>query len=75
MTLWPPAWQWSNYAPSGMENMTYEGVPAFASLPHFFQADSSLVAAVIGLDPQESVHQTMLDIEPNTGLTARYIPN
>ena len=70
-TLWPPAYQWGTYCPSGMENMTFEGVPAFASLPHFLDGDTSLVAAVEGLNPDYYAHQTMLDIEPNTGLTAR----
>lgn len=70
-TMWPPAWQWSNNAPSGMENMSFMGVPSFVSKPHFLNGDSSLVAAVQGLDPKTEVHQTRLDIEPNTGLTAR----
>jgi hypothetical protein len=69
---WAPAWQWSNNAPSGMENMTFFGVPSFVSKPHFLDGDSSLVANVVGLDPQAAIHQTQLDIEPNTGLTARW---
>ena len=71
-TLWPPAAQWYNFAPSGMENMSYMGVPSFVSKPHFLNGDSSLIAGVVGLDPKEEVHQTRLDIEPHTGLTARY---
>lgn len=70
-TMWPPAWQWSNNAPSGMENMSFMGVPSFVSKPHFLDGDSSLVAAMVGLNPKTEVHQTRLDIEPNTGLTAR----
>lgn len=71
-TMWPPAWQWANNAPSGMENMTFFGVPSFVSKPHFLGGDESLVAFIVGLNPQEDIHETRLDIEPNTGLTARF---
>ena len=70
-TMWPPAWQWANNAPSGMENMSFMGVPSFVSKPHFLNGDSSLAASVVGLNPKESVHETYIDVEPNTGLTAR----
>lgn len=43
--------------------------PVFMSAPHFYQGDPSLVAAINGLHPEESLHATHLDIEPITGVT------
>jgi hypothetical protein len=55
-----------------MENLTFMGVPSFASQPHFLHGDDILVSSVEGLNPEEAVHQTWLDIDAYTGLTARY---
>ncbi|KAJ1438553.1 CD36 family-domain-containing protein [Ochromonadaceae sp. CCMP2298] len=60
-----------NFAPSGMENTTLAaGLPVFVSFPHFLNGDPRLVAAVEGLNPQASIHESFLDIEPQTGLLA-----
>lgn len=71
-TVNPENAQYYNFAPSGMENTTAAvGAPVFVSFPHFLHADSRLVAAVQGLNPDELVHGSYLDIEPQTGLLAR----
>jgi hypothetical protein len=65
-------WQYNNFAPSGMENLTtVAGAPLFASKPHFLDGDRSLAGSVVGMLPRKEVHDTYLDIEPNTGELAR----
>lgn len=65
-------WQYNNFAPSGMENLTtVAGAPLFASKPHFLDGDKSLAGSVVGMLPRREVHDTYLDIEPNTGELAR----
>mmetsp|Transcript_9558 Transcript_9558/g.17942 ORF Transcript_9558/g.17942 Transcript_9558/m.17942 type:complete len:704 (-) Transcript_9558:163-2274(-) len=65
-------WQYFNYAPTGMENLTLAGgLPLFASKPHFLDAASSLQTAVSGTNARREIHDTFLDIEPNTGMLAR----
>lgn len=66
------AWQYYNYAPSGMQNLTIVATtPFFISKPHFLDADPSLVAAVVGLSPNRAIHDTYIDLEPNTGALCR----
>jgi hypothetical protein len=66
------AWQYYNNAPSGMQNLTIVATtPFFISKPHFLDADPSLVAAVTGLSPNRAIHDTYIDIEPNTGALCR----
>ena len=66
------AWQYNSYGPSGMENLTtVAGAPLFASKPHFLDGSTSLAASVIGMVPRREVHDTYLDIEPNTGALVR----
>lgn len=66
------AWQYFSYGPSGFENLTAAtGVPLFVSKPHFLDCTSTVGAAVKGLVPVRSSHDTYLDIEPRTGLLAR----
>jgi hypothetical protein len=61
--------QFYNFAPSGMENTTAAfGIPVFVSFPHFLHGDPSLVAAVEGLSPNTDVHDSVFDVEPQTGL-------
>lgn len=38
--------------------------PLFLSHPHFYNADSVLAQAVLGLDPSEKEHSLFLDIHP-----------
>lgn len=66
------AWQYYNFAPSGMQNLTQVAtLPLFLSKPHFLDGDSSLLASVQGLHPVRGIHDTYLDIEPNTGALCR----
>lgn len=52
--------------PSGLINLTScrYGAPAFASLPHFYKADSSLLDQVEGLSPNEKDHNFFITLEP-----------
>lgn len=68
-TVNPSNAQFYNFAPSGMENTTAAfGIPVFVSFPHFLHGDSRLVAAVEGLQPNEDTHDSIFDVEPQTGL-------
>jgi hypothetical protein len=61
--------QYYAFGPQGLLNATKaSNVPVFISFPHFYLADPNLVAAVEGLNPQKEIHQTYLDVEPQTGL-------
>ena len=61
--------QFYNYGPSGMENTTAAfGIPVFVSFPHFLHGDPRLVAAVQGLNPLDSKHDSVFEVEPQTGL-------
>jgi hypothetical protein len=65
-------WQWNIFGPNGLTNMTFEGAPAFGSMPHFLFGDPELLAAVEGVTPGNlDLHQTRLDVEPNTGILAQ----
>ena len=64
--------QYYNFGPSGMLNATMAaGIPTFITRPHFLGGDPVLIGAVEGLSPMKEVHQTYLDIEPQTGLLAK----
>ena len=66
------AWQYNQFGPSGLQNLTTVAtLPLFLSKPHFLDADSSLLEAVVGLSPNREIHDTTLDIEPNTGALCR----
>ncbi len=55
-----------------MENLTLAtGVPTWVSMPHFYQGDPKLAAAIEGMRPDKDTHETYLDIEPETGLLCR----
>ena len=65
-------WQYYNFAPSGMQNVTQVAtLPLFISKPHFLDGDSVLPGSVKGLTPTRDIHDTYLDIEPNTGALCR----
>ncbi|XP_058459928.1 lysosome membrane protein 2 isoform X2 [Malaya genurostris] len=51
---------------SGLLNVTLcsYGAPIFASFPHFYTGDKSLLNTVDGLDPQQEKHETFADIHP-----------
>ncbi|XP_055891427.1 lysosome membrane protein 2-like isoform X2 [Biomphalaria glabrata] len=43
-------------------------LPIIVSFPHFLYADPDVINSFIGLQPNEDEHQTLIDIEPWTGL-------
>ena len=56
--------------PSGVLNLTSvfpENAPVFASKPHFLDAFAGYRANVSGMDPDRSLHDSHLDVEPITG--------
>eukprot|EP00604_Paraphysomonas_vestita_P000985 CAMPEP_0174819136 /NCGR_PEP_ID=MMETSP1107-20130205/2183_1 /TAXON_ID=36770 /ORGANISM="Paraphysomonas vestita, Strain GFlagA" /LENGTH=502 /DNA_ID=CAMNT_0016032065 /DNA_START=665 /DNA_END=2173 /DNA_ORIENTATION=+ len=66
------AGQYYSFGPSGLENLTAAtGTTLFASKPHFLDADTILSASIVGLSPKRDIHDTYLDIEPNTGALSR----
>lgn len=48
-----------------------KGAPVVASFPHFYLADNKYVAAIEGLSPERTHHQTFLDLNPTTGVIVR----
>ena len=46
--------------------------PVVISLPHFLYAEKQLQQAVVGLSPIEDEHQTVVDLEPNTGVGVNF---
>lgn len=64
--------QYYSLGPSGLLNLTKaDNLPVFVSFPHFYMADSRLVEAVEGLSPRKEIHETVVDVEPNTGALVR----
>lgn len=43
------------------------GAPAFMSLPHFYNADPSILEYISGLAPNPKEHLTYLDLHPRWG--------
>ncbi|GFR77859.1 scavenger receptor class B member 1, partial [Elysia marginata] len=65
----------TNCLPTGLLNSTLcqepvNGLPlpVVFSFPHFLYADPSVQSSVVGLNPVEEEHQTVIDQEPWTGL-------
>ncbi|XP_026210641.1 lysosome membrane protein 2-like isoform X2 [Anabas testudineus] len=48
-----------------------KGAPVVASFPHFYLADKKYVAAIEGMSPHRTHHQTFLDLNPTTGVIVR----
>lgn len=66
--------QYYQFAQMGLLNLTKAGgnvVSLWASRPHFLGSDDRLIASVSGLSPKKEIHDTFLDVEPNSGLLAR----
>jgi len=55
--------------PSGLINITTcrYGAPVFISLPHFYKADPTVLAAVDGLRPNDKDHSFSITLEPVSG--------
>ncbi|XP_067278858.1 lysosome membrane protein 2c [Pseudorasbora parva] len=58
---------------SGLLNASVckEGAPIIMSSPHFYQADDKFVQDVFGMNPKKEDHETVIDINPLTGLLLR----
>jgi lysosome membrane protein 2 len=48
-----------------------QGAPIFISFPHLLYADDRIKNSVVGIEPDESVHRTLFEVEPHTGLVLR----
>uniref|UniRef100_A0A673HE34 Lysosome membrane protein 2-like n=1 Tax=Sinocyclocheilus rhinocerous TaxID=307959 RepID=A0A673HE34_9TELE len=58
---------------SGLLNVSVckEGVPIIMSSPHFYQADDRFVQDVFGMNPNKEEHETVIDVNPLTGMLLR----
>lgn len=45
--------------------------PIFLSGPHFFQGSDFLKQGILGLEPNQSLHESFIDVEPVTGILLR----
>jgi len=70
---YPRNWAFYQYGRNGLFNMSMvmDGMPLFASYAHFYDSDKNLSSRVIGLNPQQDLHETSLDVEYNSGTTLR----
>ncbi|XP_035246443.1 lysosome membrane protein 2c [Anguilla anguilla] len=62
-----------NCLASGLLNVSVckQGAPIIMSSPHFYQADEKFVNDVFGMKPKKEYHETVLDINPLTGILLR----
>ena len=49
----------------------HSDAPIFFSGPHFFQGSDSLADGIQGLRPNQSLHESFVDVEPMTGILLR----
>uniref|UniRef100_A0A671RTK7 Lysosome membrane protein 2-like n=1 Tax=Sinocyclocheilus anshuiensis TaxID=1608454 RepID=A0A671RTK7_9TELE len=58
---------------SGLLNVSVcqEGAPIIMSSPHFYQADDRFVQDVFGMNPNKEEHETVIDVNPLTGMLLR----
>uniref|UniRef100_A0A336MC86 CSON014969 protein n=2 Tax=Culicoides sonorensis TaxID=179676 RepID=A0A336MC86_CULSO len=59
-----------NQSVHGLQNISpcQYGAPVYISNPHFYQADSSLLEEVEGLNPDQKEHETYFKIQPKLGV-------
>jgi len=48
-----------------------DGLPLYASLPHFLNSDQKFLNDIIGLKPNESLHEYTVSLDPATGTSVR----
>ncbi|OTF78805.1 hypothetical protein BLA29_009396, partial [Euroglyphus maynei] len=61
--------------PSGVFDLSVcqQGAPIFISFPHFFEASDYYRKQVDGLHPNRTLHESYIDIEPQTGTPVDFI--
>ena len=62
--------RWGSFNPDGLFFLgptQVPVVPVFGSKPHFLDGDPALLEKVNGLNPNRSLHESFLDVEPTTG--------
>ncbi|XP_034565846.1 lysosome membrane protein 2c [Notolabrus celidotus] len=59
-----------NCMASGVLNVSVckQGAPIIMSAPHFYQGDEKFVEDVFGMKPRKELHETIIDINPLTGV-------
>jgi len=62
-----------NDCPNGLQSLREcrEGLPMFASLPHFLNADPVLNTNVVGLSPDPKLHDFIMSFDPLTGTSIK----
>ncbi|XP_076446440.1 lysosome membrane protein 2-like isoform X2 [Babylonia areolata] len=60
----------TNCLPAGLLNASVcrDGAPVILSLPHFLDGDPDVRNRVFGMNPNRTEHQSVIDIEPMTGV-------
>jgi len=70
-TLNPDNAAYFQFGPNGVINLTScsQGAPIFVSKPHFLDADPFYLSQLDGLSPDAQLHNTIIAVEPITGVT------
>jgi CD36 family len=69
-SLVPKNAAYNAFGPSGVTNLTQAtGAPIFMSKPHFLDADPWFREKVVGMTPDRKKHDTIISVEPTTGVT------
>ena len=63
--------RWFSWCPDGLFYIGVSQWPVFGSKSHFLDGDPILREKVLGLHPNRSLHETVVDVEPITGVTVR----
>ena len=61
-----------SFCPNGMFNLRPsrpDKIPLFGSKPHFLDGDPLLLQSVSGLTPVRNIHDSVIDVEPITGVS------
>jgi lysosome membrane protein 2 len=67
--------RWGSWCPDGMFYLgptQLKEIPVFGSKPHFLDGDPLLLDSVVGLKPDRAKHDTVIDVEPNTGANLNF---
>lgn len=67
--------RWGSWCPDGLFYLgptQLKEIPVFGSKPHFLDGDALLLGSVMGLEPNRSEHDTVVDVEPTTGANLNF---